>query len=1027
MKYSYSKLLLLGCTILIGNIAQAQLVTDDAFLQGHWLEAAIAPNGSWGNSITPPAGYHCHGGGSADYTDPILRTTPSNSMDFNFDYRHDGFAAGSFGTGPTPWYGPYFLPGTPFDGWSMQVNGIMSSAFYTDAGYNNSLGGTLAGTVTGYSNTGGVVTGVWTGTAAVAGALHITQTNTLDTNASYLIVTTKFINTGGTALPGLYYFVSADPDNDETDSAGSFPTNNHIAYQNDYYHRVEVWARPPFSYHQSCFTGLATKDCRAKALIYEFWPPAMVTGNDLDKVYAGTTTDMGTCYYTEGATTFDQDIAYGIVYNLGSLGAGDSTVLSFAWIFTDSTGVDSAFPEPQIVTQGIAHDSLDTVQGCSIIGSTFPATVIGGTAGVWSWSHWTWAPATGLSATTGTNVTVNMSLLGGPTTYTITGTDTSSGSMTSCNTKVFYLYVTPCSSAGNNSPCFGDSLKLTFTGTDTVGATYYWYGPGGYSSVLRNPIIYPATFADSGWFYVIKTIGTVSDTLSTHVIIHPLPPMDVTSNVPMCGPMVAILDLSITPDSIGETYSWSGPNSFTSTLPTPTINPFDSTDQGIYTVHATTRYGCKNIGSVQVYPGIDPSFSYVKHYGCYFDTVFFTDNSTNASTYSWNFGDGSPTVTNRNAFHVYSAHDSFNVTLTLTNAHCDTSITLPVDLRHTVTALFSPVPDTFCLGQPTTCLDSSYSTVNNQLTVPFSTVWNYGDGSTDVAFNPAAHTYASPGAYPITLVVTDSIGCQDSITKYVYALLLNIVTFNDTTLCISQPLYLNNTVSVIPNIGLNYSYQWGPDTNLSNDTVQIPTFSGLGLYTYTLTVNAVPYGCPAQDTIRVYSVLGVPLTNVTATSVIELGNSIQLNADSEVIYWWKPNDGSLNNPNINDPIATPTHTTLYTVYGYDVNGCLDSAYVQVVVDSTMEEEIPSGFTPNNDGLNDVFKPFGEKFQSMVDFRVFNRWGQQVFYTNNINVGWDGTYNGVPQDMGTYFYTITVARPGGTGENIVYKGEVTLIR
>jgi gliding motility-associated-like protein len=314
-------------------------------------------------------------------------------------------------------------------------------------------------------------------------------------------------------------------------------------------------------------------------------------------------------------------------------------------------------------------------------------------------------------------------------------------------------------------------------------------------------------------------------------------------------------------------------------------------------------------------------------------------------------------------------------------------------------------------------------------TIPWtlaSNVWNFGDGGSDITYEPS-HTYTVPGAYPVTVVVTDSIGCEDSISKTVYVLQLNITSFNDTTLCISMPLPLTNVLTVIPDITLSYLFQWSPGTNLSDSTVQIPTYSGLGLTTYTLTASVNPYGCPVTDTIRIFSVLGKVLANVTPSTTITLGSSIQLNADSEVYYWWKPNDGSLNNPNINDPIATPTESTLYTVYGYDVNGCLDSAYVDILVDSSMDEGLPEAFTPNGDGLNDFFKPIGQKFQRLVDFRIYNRWGQQVFYSNNFNQGWDGTFNGVPQEMGVYFYSITVARPGGDGTNIVYKGEVTLIR
>ena len=108
------------------------------------------------------------------------------------------------------------------------------------------------------------------------------------------------------------------------------------------------------------------------------------------------------------------------------------------------------------------------------------------------------------------------------------------------------------------------------------------------------------------------------------------------------------------------------------------------------------------------------------------------------------------------------------------------------------------------------------------------------------------------------------------------------------------------------------------------------------------------------------------------------------------------------------------------------NGCIDSAFITVTVDSTMNTGIPSAFTPNGDGLNDVFRPVGPKFQRLVEFRVFNRWGQQVFYSDSPEHGWDGTFNGVPQSTDVYYYQIIVAQPT-TGENIAYKGDITLIR
>ena len=156
-----------------------------------------------------------------------------------------------------------------------------------------------------------------------------------------------------------------------------------------------------------------------------------------------------------------------------------------------------------------------------------------------------------------------------------------------------------CFRATNNGPvCVNDTLKLFGLG-DSVGASYSWIGPGGFSSAMHNPVIHPAVMTDTGTYRVIRHIGAVFDTAYTHVTLKPLPVIVATSNSPMCQGVSNTLTLFANPDSLGETFVWTGPNTFSSTLVNPTISGFIAADTGIYKVVATWN-GCKDSGFTHV-------------------------------------------------------------------------------------------------------------------------------------------------------------------------------------------------------------------------------------------------------------------------------------------------------------------------------------------------------------------------------------------------------------------------------------------
>lgn len=623
---------------------------------------------------------------------------------------------------------------------------------------------------------------------------------------------------------------------------------------------------------------------------------------------------------------------------------------------------------------------------------------------------------------------------------------------------VVVIHPIPSVFASSNSPlCMSTLSVLSLNATPgTVPVIgYVWTGPAGFSSTLQNPTIAPFTGANAGTYsVVVATTFGCYDSATTVVVQVPPPSAPTITDPPAyCygSPFVPFNITGVT----GTVYWYSNAlGTAGATTVTPTVN---TSAPGTYTFYYGQTVGvCESpIDSITitVYPRIDPAFTYSIGRGCIEDTIFFTNTSTGYTSDSWNFGDGSPASTAVSPSHIYVTQSSplWIVTLTDKFAICTSDTTIKIDTRHKVTAVFTPHLDTICFNphQSSTLIDDlSTATIGSPTNsgtlvtgVIASFQYNFGDGSADTTLSTDAnvsHAFPAPGVYSVTLTVTDTVGCTNTAEENVYVLGLTDKSWHDTTLCLKSPLYLENKITLFPDLSdlTDYTYSWvcNPASGLAyidSADAHIPYFdNAFGSYTYTLTAELHgDWGaCIVKDTMAIHSVIGKKIWPYSPVSItVNYGSSVQLNSDSLLYYWWIPDNGTLNNPNINNPVVTPDSTTTYTVYGMDQYGCVDSQFFTVTVDSDMHECIPTAFTPNNDGLNDYFHPVGLTFQNIVDFRVYNRWGQQVFYTNSsTSKGWDGTFNGVPCDMDTYFYTIIVYRPDH-GDNVVYKGDVTLIR
>lgn len=394
MKYLLKKICLLVIIMLSVNFSsRAQLFPPNAFMKNRWLEVGQAGNGSFGPAPAP-AGYHPSG---------------STNLGIVYDYGHDGWATGS-----PPYFGDYTHPGNPFEGWSIEVNGARSDAFYTIAGGNTFWNTNPSlNSLSGHNATGTASSAIWLGSAGPGGVLGITQTTTVNSGANWVIVNTFFQNNGSSTLTGLYYMRTCDPDN-EWQFTGHFPTNNTIVFQNDAVHRVLV--NSTGITYSNAYLALATKDARAEAITYDTWPLSSSAGLTLHDIYNNTVpATYGNWYNTAGLTT-SGDFAIGLIYSLEDLAPGASTCITYAYILDKDASIDAiSFP----TSSSSASLPAGTIVGPDPIcaGNTYTYTNPTGTSGgLWTCSAGaTIGPSTGVltAGSSAGSVTITYSVVNG--------------------------------------------------------------------------------------------------------------------------------------------------------------------------------------------------------------------------------------------------------------------------------------------------------------------------------------------------------------------------------------------------------------------------------------------------------------------------------------------------------------------------------------------------------------------------------------------------------------------------------------
>ncbi len=697
------------------------------------------------------------------------------------------------------------------------------------------------------------------------------------------------------------------------------------------------------------------------------------------------------------------------------------------YMFTDFTGV---FSDGSLVLPSITGSDTVCPGNTETFSATFPTTftVLG-----YDWKIYN--PGSTIPAQTGNSSTFTYSF---PTTlgkYMIT-LKTKSPCCGWSKIDTFYVDVVPFLttdvfvSASDPVICQGE--QSTFYALPLNGGGYpgYQWNVNGTSAGVTTSSFTSSSFNDGDIITCVMTssyacpLNSPVTSLPFVITVNPLPSVSCSSQNHYLGANTAFN--AVVSGGAPFTYNWNFGDGGIDTSASPT-HLYGATGTYNYSVAVTDTNGCTSICSdtlnIVVAPYVYAGFTYTQTQICGSTSVFFTDTTSgNATWWEWDFGDGTPTSSLQNPLHIYSTPGNYSVKLTAGNFIYSDSI-----VRNNIISVWvvpdaeiSYINDTVCYPLIEQFMDVSPGSA--------SWLWNFGDGSATSTLQNPSHAY-TPGTYNVTLTVTSIDGCSDNDNATVHILPAPTAAFtqSSTVICSGGTVLFTDA-----SIDATYwSWNFGDGSTYTGNEPPIHTYVNQGIYNVTLTAkNAL--GC--EDDTTIIAAVNVNLRpdaafQLTTVGEIILGTDVSLeNYSANYNYWlWDFGNGTIDSLNFN---TTTIYTapgiyniTLYAIYG---PGCYDSATIAITVNDIETIYVPEAFTPNGDNMNDIFYVYGN---DLINFNlyIFDRWGEIIYESNDIQKGWDGMVEGKKAPDGVYSYRINYAKKSKPAEKHTKIGSLVLLK
>ncbi len=591
--------------------------------------------------------------------------------------------------------------------------------------------------------------------------------------------------------------------------------------------------------------------------------------------------------------------------------------------------------------------------------------------------------------------------------YTVTATLL--GCTNTATTNV--VVTTPTAIANNTGPyCAGTTVQLNAP----TASSYTWSGPGAYASNLQNPSQTGATPAMSGVYSVTLNFGGCTATATTAVVVNALPIPLANSNSPICSGT----DLNLA-GSGGVTYAWTGPAGYISSSQNPTITAVTSANAGVYLLTVIDANTCTNTITTNVIINANPIVTVNNPVVCVNQTIGL--NSSGGASYAWTGPMGySSAVQNPNIPNAVLGMAGQYTVLVTSAVGCTNTGVANIGVN--------PAPTPSVSTNSPICINNVLSVFGSG---GLSYSWTGPNGFFSTAQSPTimANSTSFGGTYSLTVV--DANGC--TATTGAVAIVnpippINIVSSPNKG---CAPLCVTFTAATTPSATVDWIMGDGSYTQANINSSACYHTPG----TYTLTASVVDVnGCENTTTYTV-EIYPKPIADFNYDPIKPLASvddvhytDASYGATITSWNWYFTNTAGATS-NIQNPTYVYADAGQYVValVVKSDKGCIDTTLKSILVGEDFGIWVPNSFTPNSDGLNDIFfaKGYGiVKFE----LNIFDRWGEKIFTSNDINEAWDGSYQNRKVKLcteDTYIWIINVTNVFSKSKE--FTGHVTLIK